>query len=522
MAQWIAEDAAPSAAPMAAPNPTAWQAEEPTSWLTTADDTVRAVANSATFGMADRFAGAMEGLTSGQGYRAGVDAEVAKTAAARERSPVATTVGDITGALAIPGFGAARLAARYGGGLLARAGAYGGTGAVAGAAQGAGNTYSENPSDYLANAGIGAAISAPLGAAGGAAFARGPRVSRAVVPDQNELFAAKNAGYDALGNSGARYEGPALARRADDIERQLFADRYHPRDSPGTWRSIEEGRGASAPGGPPNLGYGAIVDPGNIDFIVKGLNRIPQTAERATDRDSARIAKRAFNDFIENPPPGAVLPGTERAAAQASTLARSARGNNAAYRRVQAMDELVDNATNTTGATASGLNLQNELRKGVRTFVKSKAGESPASKQGFTRDEIARLTQFTRPGMLDSTMRWSDRLLGGGGGLGALVAGGTIGASGIGGSVFKDDPVGGMMAGGAAVGTGLALRMIGNRRANANINEIRDMIARRSPLYEYRQTFAGTDPGRGSPAAAKATRDAIAAIVAARQNGERE
>jgi hypothetical protein len=135
MAQWIAEDAAPSAAPMAAPNPTAWQAEEPTSWLTTADDTVRAVANSATFGMADRFAGAMEGLTSGQGYRAGVDAEVAKTAAARERSPVATTVGDITGALAIPGFGAARLAARYGGGLLARAGAYGGTGRNLGAAR---------------------------------------------------------------------------------------------------------------------------------------------------------------------------------------------------------------------------------------------------------------------------------------------------------------------------------------------------------------------------------------------------
>lgn len=515
MAQWIAEDAAPPAAPVA------WQAEEPGSWLTTADDAVRAVANSATFGMADRFAGAMEGLTSGKGYKAGVDAEAAKTEAARERSPIATTVGDITGSLAIPGLGAARLAARYGGGLLARAGAYGGTGAVAGAAQGAGNTYTENPADYLENAAWGGGISAPLGAAGGAIFARGPRVSRAVTPDQNELFHAKSVGYDALNSSGARYEGPALARRADEIERQLYADRYHPRDSPGTWRGINEGRGAGAPG-QPATGYGAIVDPGNIDFIIKGLNRIPQTAERATDRDSARLVKRAFNDFIENPPPGAVLPGTEGAAAQASTLARSARGNNAAYRRVQAMDELVDNATNTAGATASGLNLQNELRKGVRTFVRAKGGESPASKQGFTRDEIARLTAFTRPGRLDGTMRYADRLLGGGGGLGALVAGGTIGAGGIGGSMVKDDPVAGAMLGGAAVGTGLALRAVGNRRAAANMRELRDMIAQRSPLYEYRQMFAGTDPGRGSPATAKATRDMIAAIVAARQNGERD
>ena len=152
--------------------------------LQTTDDAVRAAANAVTFGGADRLAGAMGGLTSGKGYGAGVDEEVALSEAARKRSPYASIAGDVTGAVALPGFGAARLAARYGGGALARALAYGGTGAATGAAQGAGTTYTGNPEDYLKNAVLGGAIGAPLGAAGGAIFGRRPAVSAARTPQR--------------------------------------------------------------------------------------------------------------------------------------------------------------------------------------------------------------------------------------------------------------------------------------------------------------------------------------------------
>ena len=84
------------------------------------------------------------------------------------------------------------------------------------------------------------------------------------------------------------------------------------------------------------------------------------------------------------------FPAPSRPPRQASTLARNARGDYAGYKRVQAIDELIANAANTAGATHSGLNLQNELRKGVRTFVKEKGGESPASKAGFTRPNAKR------------------------------------------------------------------------------------------------------------------------------------
>src|SRR5262245_50429425 len=90
----------------------------------TADDAVRATANAMTFGMADRLAGYLGGE--------GTDAEVAKSAAARERSPVASIAGDVAGSVALPSFGAARLTAAatpYIGNLAGRTLGYGLTGA---------------------------------------------------------------------------------------------------------------------------------------------------------------------------------------------------------------------------------------------------------------------------------------------------------------------------------------------------------------------------------------------------------
>jgi len=497
-------------------------------WTDTLNDFGRAVTNAATFGMGNRMKAGIEYAKGNTpSYDEGVTEQARLSDVARERSPIASTVGDVYGSFAIPALGAENLALRSGVALaptigraapaVGRAIGYGTTGAVTGAAQGAGSTYTGNPADYLTNAAIGGAIGAPLGAVGGAVFGRAPEVSRAVSPSQAELFAAKKVGYNALAQSGGRYEGTALARRADEIERQLYADRFHPRDSPRTWDALEEARGRGAPG-QPATGYNAIVDPGNIDFIVKGLNKIPRGEAHATDRESAAIVKRALNDFVENPPPGAVLPGTEPAARQASTLAAQARGDYAGYKRVQKLDELVNNATNTAGAT--GLALQSELQKGVRSFVKETGGYSPASKAGYNRDEIARLVNYARGTNLTSAMRKGSEVLGGGSNIGTqlALAGGIGGGAALGG-YFKDQPVIGALAGPASVGAGLLLRRAGNVRADREIAALRDMVAQRTPLYNYRTMLAGTQPGPGSPATAKALRDAIATGILKQTTG---
>ena len=479
----------------------------------TADDFVRAAANAVTFGMADRFAGAMEGAATGKGYDKALQEEVAKSEAARSRSPYASLAGDVSGALALPGFGAEALAARYGSGLGARALGYGVTGAATGAAQGAGGTYTGNLSDYATNALIGGALGGTLGAGGGAAFGARPSVSRAATPTSPQLHDIAQANYRTLAQSGAAYEPQAFYKAADDLERKLLTERYHWRDSPATWRALEEMRGGGAPG-QLNTGFDAIIDPASIDFIRKGINRIPKTEATATDRSSAEIVRRALDDFITNPPKGAVLPGTEREAERAAQRAMEARGNWAAYKRTEALDDLISNAQNTAGATYSGLNLQNELRKGIRSFVRQKGGESQASKAGFTDPEVAAFTQYTRGTTPTNLLRYASNAMGGGGGS-VGIAGGIVGGGALGGAYgkyFHDDPE----AGTAALGlltpvVGAGLRMIGNRRANTEINQLRDLIAQRSPAYDYRKLFAGTRPGPGSaPRTAKATRDAIA------------
>jgi len=143
----------------------------------TADDAVRAAANAITFGMADRLAG----LTSA----GGTDEQVRLSEEARKRSPYASIAGDVGGAVMLPGIGGRQLAARYGGGLLARGAGYGAEGAVLGAAQGAGNTYTGKPIDYITSAGTGGLMGGVLGAGMGAAFGpRGGMRSSAEVPDE--------------------------------------------------------------------------------------------------------------------------------------------------------------------------------------------------------------------------------------------------------------------------------------------------------------------------------------------------
>jgi len=131
-----------------------------------ADDSVRAIANGMTFGMADKFAGGMESLTGGApSYDEGVKAERARTAALPEGQKIA---GEVIGGLATGAGlvkGGLTLTTRLGPALFPRILGYGVEGAAYGAAHGAGNTYSDDASDYAANAGKGAATGLAIGGA---------------------------------------------------------------------------------------------------------------------------------------------------------------------------------------------------------------------------------------------------------------------------------------------------------------------------------------------------------------------
>ncbi|MFA6984626.1 MAG: hypothetical protein WC213_00270 [Arenimonas sp.] len=134
----------------------------------TLDSGARMIANGATFGLADKFAGGMNYLTGqAPSYDAGVKSEREKTQAVREAAPVGSAIGEGVGGV-LSGAGLMKsgltLAGRVGPGLLARVMGYGAEGAGYGAAQGAGNTYSDKISDYFKNAGKGALTGSAIGA----------------------------------------------------------------------------------------------------------------------------------------------------------------------------------------------------------------------------------------------------------------------------------------------------------------------------------------------------------------------
>ena len=519
MAWQEAEPSAPAApggwqeAPAAA-QPEAQKQSWPEYLTQGADDAVRAAANAMTFGMADRAAAYMNRLTGlgPSNYDDALKQEVTHSEAARERSPIASAAGDVAGSLALPGFGAEALAARYGSGIGARALGYGLTGAATGAAQGAGGTYTGNLPDYARNALVGAALGGTFGAAGGAAFGARPARTNAPTPTVGELYADKTARYNALAANPTQYDASHLAQRADDLTNRFHTvDRYYQRDSPSTFRALDDMREpyqAAVDAGPSVVG---TIDPAGIEFIRKGINNIPPSAERATDRTSGRAVRQALDDFMENPPPGAVMPGYAASARDAATQSASARDAYQSYKRAVTSDAMRRNAENQAASNYSGLNLENNLRQQYRNLlaVDKKTGLSQAQREGFSPAEINRFQQFVAgtdtPGR--NALRWAAKTAGGGSGLGFLAAAGLGLGGGALGSYATDDPR--WFSTLALPVAGFALRSAGNRLALRNANSLDEMVRQRSPLFRERAATM-TTPGAGSPRAAKATRDAIA------------
>lgn len=170
---WVIDPPAAPADDWAITMPGTTTTEPPKSWAEVGDyyqKLARLAGNSLTFGMGDRARAVGQNLW-GEGatsYEDALKQQVARTQAIRDEDPVRAVVGDITGGVvgALPTLGmggvlpVGRAIAQP---LLRRSLAAGAEGAVLGAAQGAGNTYTGNPMDYVKNAAGGAALGGVLG-----------------------------------------------------------------------------------------------------------------------------------------------------------------------------------------------------------------------------------------------------------------------------------------------------------------------------------------------------------------------
>jgi hypothetical protein len=472
----------------------------------TADDAARAFANTITFGGADRFAGYMGGQ--------GTDAEVAKSAAARARSPYASTAGDIAGGVALPGFGAEALAARIGARvaspLAGRIAGYGAVGAGVGGLQGAGNTYTGNVPDYVNNALMGGVLGGVTGGTLGGAFGPRPLVSAAKTPTTAEQYTARDLGYNALRENKGVYEEPHLPTLADRLERDLSVQGFTSGDSKTTWRALDRMREeGTAPGG----GH----TPADLESIRQSINKIPRDPGRSADRESGRYVKNAIDDFYTNPPLGAVRPGLETEAETAARIADISRQLHGGARRSQTYDNILKDADIASRNPAGGPRYEDAVWSGVKNLEKSDRPGAMPKLAGYNDDEQEALKKITYPSWLQSGLRGGSKLLGAD--MHGIVNPFSLAATGAGGggflaSYFGADPTTGAAMGAAAPLAGLLMRGASGKMARNAIDNAYNVIHQSNPLYDYRVLTAGTKSGGGFPASVNdAARNAVTAAI---------
>lgn len=299
---------------------------------------------------------------------------------------------------------------------------------------------------------IGAAIA---GAGGASRLARAADARSVAANTQTvaraELDAATTAGYNHPEVRALQIDSAGTNRMIDGIIRNLTRDRFSERQAASTYDAL---RGLRTP----EFGVNHTLQ--DFDATRRILNTI--AADTGTEGAAARRAIRSIDAYTLRVPQSDVIAGNARAAGQAL---QEARANAAAAFRDQRIQDIIQRAQNTAGATHSGGNLENELRKGIRSLLNSRDGM-----RGFSMDERAALTAFARGSTSANILRRVGKILGGGGGLGQLA------------SSAMGSAVAGPLGMIAAPAIGLAANRLGSMAAMQNLQQIAGRVRNRSPI----------------------------------------
>lgn len=338
--------------------------------------------------------------------------------------------------------------------------------------------------DPLSNEGISraadlAALSTPAGAAANAGEGVALLAAKAKpkTPTARELKSAGKAGYDAAKELGVDFQPAAVNQMAQRIQASLNSDGLLSEIAPATHSIIgklseEQPSGAVAP-------FESLV------AARQALGRISRSIDPATraptqDAAAASRAVDALDAFLSNPPASAVATGP---AGKASDLLKEANANYAAALRSNRITDKADVAELRASAANSGHNVGNSLRQRTADIV-----GNPKLSAGYSPEELAALQNVIHGSPLRNATRFTANLLGGGGGLGAVVTGGIGGAAGA----ATGGPLG-ALAGMAAPAVGIAAKAAENSMTRKAVEKAADLVRQRSPLYRGLLSASPTD-----------------------------
>jgi len=304
--------------------------------------------------------------------------------------------------------------------------------------------------------------------AGGIAAAKtlGPRQATAAIPTAPELKAAAKAGYKDAAESGLQIAPSGLHQVAENAKQELLREGFDP-DSK-VFKLIGDAQRIPSRSD-------EFVSSQTFDIFNKRLARISRETqmggsgpEPTADAAAAATALRHFREYGQNIPERDVLAGSAQAYKDALGTANQ---NYGAYKRVQGLDTRINKSENAADRQVAG-SIANQIRQKVGGML-----DKPAALRGLTDAEKAQLDLINNGGVVGSVLRQAGR----------------------GGAPHVIPIMGQMAAAHASGGASLPLwagmvgaRLADNALTKARAQTLADMLAKRSPLYQSRESALPT------------------------------
>jgi|SRR5215467_6357569 len=301
--------------------------------------------------------------------------------------------------------------------------------------------------------------------AGGATGAALP--GEVAVPTRQALKDVAGEGYKAAREIGGEVSGPAVGNLGDTIMRGLEQDGINAKLAPKTFSILDEVANPPA---------GSTATISNFETIRRTLKNAAQDFSNGTERLAASQAINKLDDYLAAIPRADIASEPFAGALeQAGNIRDEARANYAAAKRAELLDDKLRAAEIQAAKANSGQNFTNTARQRIADVLMR-----PKLAQGYNADELAQMEQVVRGTTTGNALRRVGNLLGGGGGLGQLLAAGAGGALGE----YIDGHQGGAAGAVALPILGILARRGAAASTSRQIQILDQLVRSRSPLAE--------------------------------------
>jgi len=291
------------------------------------------------------------------------------------------------------------------------------------------------------------------------------------VPTAEELKAAAKPVYEQLNRAGTEFSAKSVDDLSTAIQNELIQKRFvGPEDAPKTFRKLSRLQNAQE---------GATVPfATGINAARKQLGQQGAKPDlvNSSDPGAASYAARRIMDWFEGGADNGVVAGPSIP----TDLLKAANRNYAAAKRSETLTGLRGNAELQAAAANSGKNLGNTTRQRIAGLLINKG--SAKDRSGFTRAELNALEKNVVEGTVAANAtRDLGNTLGGGGGLGGLIASGMGGGVG---AATTGTPMGAAVGAAIPALVGRGSKAVSNALTKRALSQVDKSTRMRSALYE--------------------------------------